>query len=85
MGAISDLVSSAAGNKAADINGLNSLPTRGDLIKLISCMPEEQFRKVASYVRTLDEVDEVATSEEVETLMNKLCTRYERAFLALSK
>ena len=52
---------------------------------MINALNEEQFKKVALYVRTVQEEDTVASSVEVADLTKHFNKKYEKTFRALAQ
>ena len=61
------------------------IPTRTAVNEMINGMTDDQFKKVAVYVRTVQNEDDVATASEVAALTKKFNTKYEKAFRALAQ
>lgn len=61
------------------------IPTRNAITSIIHTLNEEQFKKVAVYVKTVQEEDIVASSVEVADLTKRFNKKYEKAFRALAQ
>ncbi|MBQ7563263.1 MAG: hypothetical protein IJT16_04660 [Lachnospiraceae bacterium] len=61
------------------------IPTRNAVAEMINTLDEEQFKKVAVYVKTVHEENTVASSAEVANLTKRFNTKYEKAFRALAQ
>lgn len=61
------------------------VPTRNAVTAMINSLNEEQFKKVAIYVRTVQEDDTVASPVEVAELEKRFNKKYEKAFRALAQ
>ncbi|MBO4905374.1 MAG: hypothetical protein J5367_09160 [Lachnospiraceae bacterium] len=62
------------------------IPTRNAVTAMINTLNEEQFKKVAVYVKTVhEEKNTVASSAEVANLTKRFNKKYEKAFRALAQ
>ena len=61
------------------------IPTRNAVTAMINTLNEEQFKKVAVYVKTVHEENTVASSAEVANLTKHFNKKYEKAFRALAQ
>lgn len=61
------------------------IPTRNTVTAMINALNEEQFKKVALYVRAVHEEDTVASSVEVADLTKHFNKKYEKTFRALAQ
>ena len=61
------------------------IPTRNAVTAMINTLNEEQFKKVAVYVKTVQEENTVASSVEVANLTKRFNKKYEKAFRALAQ
>ncbi len=64
---------------------ITMIPTRNTVTAMINALNEEQFKKVALYVRTVQEEDTVASSVEVADLTKHFNKKYEKTFRALAQ
>ncbi len=60
------------------------VPTRNAVTEMIDTLNEEQLKKVAEYVSTVNEEDTVASAAEVAELTKQLNKKYEKTFRALA-
>ena len=67
------------------MEGAMIMLTRNEVITSINTMPEEQFKKAASYVSAIQKEDRVASSSEVANLTKRFNAKYEQAFRALAQ
>ncbi len=61
------------------------LPTRNAVTTMINALNDEQFKKVAVYVKSVHEEDTVASPAEVASLTKKFNAKYEKTFRALAQ
>ena len=58
---------------------------RGEIVTVINCLNDEQFDKVAKYVKFISEEDTIATSNEVAALTKEFNIKYKKTFRALAQ
>ena len=64
---------------------ITMIPTRNTITAMIDELNEEQFKKVAVYVKAVQEEDMIASSAEVANLTSRFNKKYEKAFRALAQ
>ncbi len=68
------------------MKGLSMMvPARNEITEIINILNEEQFKKVAAYVKSVQEEDTVASSSEVAELTKCFNKKYENAFRSLAQ
>lgn len=62
-----------------------TVSTRDEIVTMIDSLNDEQFFRVAMYVKSVAEEDSYATCEEVDAMLKKFNAKYEKTFRALAQ